>query len=151
MTLEADSANLSRVSPSTSADYRPPAALAREVIDCFLEQRWDRLAELLHPGAQLETGFSVPGARFGKKEVLAAAWVTATTGAFQPEYQAIESLDERTALVGVFLRYEIGTDLYSEREAAYLMTFEDGLLLDTCIHDSIDDALAAHRARVERV
>jgi hypothetical protein len=121
------------------------AALARDVIQCFLEQRWDRLETLLHPDAQLETGFSVPGARFAKKEVLDAGWVAAKSGAFQPEYQLVESLDKSTALVGVRLRFEIGKGLFSERDAAYLMRFQDGLLVETRVFESVEAALAAHQ------
>jgi len=126
-----------------------PAVLAREVIRSYLDQRWDELGSLLHPECELETGFSVPGARFWKKAAIDAGWAALSTGAFQPEYQALESLDEETALVAVHLRYEIGSGLYSERDAVYLMRFEDELLRQTRVYDSIEAALGAHREQSE--
>jgi hypothetical protein len=151
-----DSEHLEKMSPdatppNASPDDRAtmtgatPAALARDVIQSFLAQRWDRLETLLHPDAQLETGFSLPGARFAKKEVLDAGWVAAKSGAYKPEYQLVESLDDSTALVGVRLRYEIGKGLFSERDAAYLMRFDDGLLRETRVFESVEDAIDAHR------
>jgi hypothetical protein len=119
--------------------------LARDVLHAFVEQRWDELPRLLHPDAELEAGFAAPGARFGRHEVLDAAWVAASSGAYRPEYQFVESLDERTALVAVRIRLQIGTDLCSERDAAYLMTFVDGLLMTTRVFDSTEIAVAAHR------
>src|SRR6266511_2185915 len=138
-------------SPNASSQERSavtpasPAALACDVLQSFLEQRWERLELLLHPDADLETGFSVPGARFGKKEVLDAGWVAGTSGAYQPEYQLVESLDDRTALVAVTLRFQIARDLFSERDAAFLMMFDDGLLRETRVFDSIDEAFGVHR------
>jgi hypothetical protein len=117
------------------------------VTQAYLDQRWDRLEDLIHPDARLETGFSVPGAKFGRGEVLDAGWAASSTGAFRPEYQLAESLDDRTALVAVRIRLQVGDDLFSERDAAYLMTFEEGLLRETLVFDSVDAALAAHRAR----
>ena len=105
----------------------------------------DRVKALIHSEAELEAGFATPGARFDATGVMNAAWVAASTGAYQPEYELVESLDGETALVGVRIRYVIGEDLFSERDAAYLMRFKDGLLWRSRIFDSIDEALAAHR------
>jgi hypothetical protein len=44
----------------------------------------------------------------------------------------------------VLIRQEVGPGLHSERRAAYLMTFKDGLLFRNRIFDSIEDALEAH-------
>ncbi len=77
--------------------------------------------------------------------MLDAAWVAATSGAFRPEYQFVESLDEQTALVAVSIRFQIGTDLYSERDATYLMTFVDGRLMTSRVFESTEVATAAHR------
>jgi hypothetical protein len=93
-----------------------PAALARAILQAFLESRFDALERLLHP-----------------------------SGAYQPEYEFAQTLDPSTALVAVSLRNEIGAGLYSERTGAYLMTFEDGLLLRNRIYDSVEEALEAHR------
>jgi hypothetical protein len=123
-----------------------PAALAREVLQAFVERRFDVLPSLVHPEADLEAGFATPGARFDGRRVLDGAWAAASSGAYRPVYELVESLDDETALVSVTIRYEIGTDLFSEREAAYLMTFKDGLLSRNRIFDSVDEALAAHRA-----
>jgi hypothetical protein len=145
MSIEAASSDAS----FGSAAGRPPtpAALARDVTQAYLDQQWDRMELLIHPEARLETGFSVPGASFGKQAALDAGWVARSTDAFRPEYQLAESLDADTALVAVRIRYQVGDDLFSERDAAYLMTFDDGLLRETLVFDSVDAALAAHRAR----
>jgi hypothetical protein len=123
-----------------------PAALARAILQLYLEQRMERLPALIHAEAELEAGFATPGARFDADGVLDAAWVALSSGAYQPEYEVVESLGDDTALVGVTIRYVVGEGLRSEREAAYLMTFRDGLLWRTRIFDSADEALAAYRA-----
>ena len=120
------------------------ALLARAIIRLFTEQRWELLPDAVHPDADIEPGWGVPGARFGKQELLDGAWVATTSGAYQPEYEFIESLDDQTALVIVKLRYDIGTECPSERDAAYLMTFADELLRVMRVFDSADAALAAH-------
>jgi hypothetical protein len=123
-----------------------PAELARRILQLYLDQRVELLPALIHPEADLEAGFATPNARFGAEEALDAAWVAVSTGAYRPVYEVVETLDEHTALVGATIRYEIGEGLLSEREATYLMTFCDGLLWQTRIFDSVDEALAAHRA-----
>lgn len=125
-----------------------PAERARLILQLFLDQRIDLLRSLLHPDAQLETGFATPGARFDQHGVLDAAWVAINSGAYRPEYELVESLDDSTALVGVSIRYEIGEDLFSERDAAILMSFRDGLLWRSRFFDTIDDARRAQRLRV---
>ena len=123
-----------------------PSRLARAVLQSFLEQRWNELDALTHPEADIETGFAVPGARFDKEQMLRSSWVASTSGAYKPEYDLIETLDENTALVAARLRYQIGKDLFSDREAVYVMSFKDGLFWRNRIFDSIDEALAAHHA-----
>lgn len=123
-----------------------PAELARTLLQLYLDQRMDLLPALIHPEADLEAGFATPNARFDAARALDAAWVAVNTGAYKPVYEVVESLDDDTALVGATIRYEIGEGLLSEREATYLMTFRDGLLSRTRIFDSVEDALAAHRA-----
>jgi hypothetical protein len=125
---------------------RSPAELARRILRLYLDQQLDLLPPLIHPEADLEAGFATPGARFGSDTVLDGAWAAATSGAYRPEYEVVESLDEHTALVGVTIRYVIGEGLFSEREATYLMTFRDGLLWRTRIFDSVEEALGARRA-----
>jgi hypothetical protein len=125
-----------------------PAGLARSVLQSFLERRFEALAALIHPDADIEAGFAVPGARFGAKSLLDGAWAAATSGAYQPAYDFVQTLGPATALVSVTIRYEIGQGLLSEREAAYLMTFKDGLLWRNRIFDSVEEALDAHRTGV---
>jgi hypothetical protein len=127
-----------------AAPVETPAVLARQVLQAFLDQRFEALSGLLHPEADIEAGFAAPGARFGPKALLDGAWAAATTGAYRPEYEFVQTLDAETALVAVTIRYEIGQGLLSEREAAYLMTFKDGLLWRNRIFDSVDEALDAH-------
>jgi hypothetical protein len=129
-----------------AAPVETPAVLARQVLQSFLDQRFETLAALLHPDADIEAGFAAPGARFGPKTLLDAAWAAATTGAYRPEYEFVQTLDADTALVAVTIRYEVGQGLLSEREAAYLMTFRDRLLWRNRIFDSVEEALDAHGA-----
>jgi hypothetical protein len=130
------------------ASVETPAVLARHVLQAFLERRFDVLGAMLHPEADIEAGFAVPGARFGVKTLLDGAWAAATSGAYRPEYEFVQTLDSSTALVAVTIRYEIGRGLLSERDAAYLMTFRDGLLWRNRIFESVEEALDAHRAAV---
>ena len=123
-----------------------PAELARRILQLYLAKRVEVLPALIHPEADLEAGFATPHARFDAEQAVDAAWVAVSSGAYQPEYETAESLDDETALVGATIRYEVGEGLLSEREATYLMTFRDGLLWRTRIFDSVDEALAAHRA-----
>jgi hypothetical protein len=125
-----------------------PAELARALLQLYLDQRMDLLPALIHPEADLEAGFAAPNARFDADKVLDAAWVAVSTGAYKPVYEVVESLDGETALVGATIRYEIGDGLLSEREATYLMTFRDGMLWRSRIFDSVENALAAHGARL---
>jgi hypothetical protein len=135
---------------STEAlDVGTPAELAREVLESFLAQRFERLRDLLHPDLDVEAGWAVSGAHFDKQATLDGSWVAATSGAYKPEYQFVQSLDADTALVAVHIRYEIGTDLFSERDVAYLMTFKGGLLIKNRIFDSIEDALEAHHSSAD--
>jgi hypothetical protein len=130
--------------PPSSAAGTTPATLARTVLQTFLEQRWDTLPSLIHPDAEMEAGFSVPGARFDAKQMMDAAWAAATSGAYRPEYELALTLDDHTALVVARIRFQIGQDEFSERDAAYVMTFKDSLLWRTRIYDSVDEALAAN-------
>ncbi len=123
-----------------------PAECARTILQLYLDQKMDRLPGLIHPEAELEAGFAAPGAQFDADGVLDAAWAAVSSGAYRPEYEVVESLDDDTALVGARIRYVIGEGLLSERAAAYLMTFRDGLLWRTRIFDSVDEALSAYRA-----
>ena len=125
-----------------------PAERARLILQLYLDQRLDELPPLIHPEAELEAGFATPGATFDQDTILDAAWAASSTGAYRPQYELVESLDETTALVGVRIRYVIGEDLFSERDAAILMTFRDGRLWRSRFFDTIDDALQAHRAEV---
>lgn len=125
---------------------RTPAERARTILQLYLAQQIDRLPALIHPEAELEAGFATPGAQFNAEGVVDAAWAAVSSGAYRPEYEVVESLGDDTALVGVRIRYVIGEGLFSERDAAYLMTFRDGLLWRTRIFDSADEALAAYRA-----
>jgi hypothetical protein len=133
--------------PAASADDRftSPERLARLVLDSFLEQEWNLLEDLLHPDADLEVGWAGPGARVDKMRALDDAWAVGGRGLYQPEYEVVQSLDADTALVAVTIRYEVGPGLHSERSAAYLMTFKDGLLLRNRIFNSVEEALEAHR------
>jgi hypothetical protein len=121
-----------------------PAERARVILQLFLDQHMDLLRPLIHPDADLETGFGAQGARFDQDGALNAGWVAMSSGAYRPEYEFVESLDDETALVGVSIRYEIGEDLFSERDAAMLLTFRDGLLWQSRLFDTIDQALEAH-------
>jgi hypothetical protein len=134
--------------PVASADDRAtsPAMLARSVLDSFLEQQWNLLEDFLHPDADLEVGWAGPGSRLDKMHALDDAWAVGGRGVYQPEYEVVRSLDANTALVSVTIRHEVGPGLHSERSAAYLMTFKDGLLLRNRIFDSVEDAVEAHRA-----
>ena len=123
-----------------------PATLARNILQAFLEQRWDTLATLIHPDADLEAGFSVAGARFDVKHMMDAAWAAATSGAYLPVYELVMTIDEETAVVAVRIRFQIGRDEFSERDAAYLMTFKDSLLWRNRIYNSVDEAVTAHQA-----
>jgi hypothetical protein len=147
MTIEGERSD-SRSQQASGAVSVTPAVLARDVLQSFLEQRWDKIETLIHPDADLEAGFAVPGARFDKDRLLRSSWVAFTSGAYKPEYDLIQALDDSTALVAVRLRYEIGKDLFSKREAVYVMSFKDGLLWRNRIFDSMDDALTAHQADV---
>jgi hypothetical protein len=122
------------------------AERARRILQLYLDERIDLLHALIHPEADLEAGFATPSARFAAENVLDAAWVAVSSGAYRPAYEVVESLDGDTALVGATIRYEIGEGLLSEREATYLMTFRDGLLWRTRIFDSVEEALAAYGA-----
>ena len=137
--------------PRVADDHPPttgsPAERARRILHLYLEQQIAMLPPLIHPEAQLEAGFGAPGATFDSKSVLDAAWVAASTGAYRPTYELVESLDEDTALVGVRIRYEIGEGLFSDREAAYLMVFRDGLLWSNRVFDSIEEAIESHRTQ----
>ena len=135
-----------RAAATSAETVRTSAELARTILRLYLDQRLDRLRALIHPEAELEAGFATPGAQFDADGVLDAAWVAASSGAYRPEYEVVESLGDDTALVGVRIRYVIGEGLLSERDAAYLMTFRDGLLWRTRIFDSVDEALTAYRA-----
>jgi hypothetical protein len=128
--------------PATAAGTTP-ATLARNVLQSLLEQRWERLPSLIHPDAEMEAGFSTPGARFDAKQFVDAAWAASMSGAYRPEYELVVALDEHTALVVARIRFQVGKDDVSERDAAYLMTFKDSLLWRTRVFDSVDEALAA--------
>jgi hypothetical protein len=131
--------NFQDETPATAAER------ARRILQLYLEGRVNLLPALIHPEADLEAGFATPNARFDADQVLDAAWVAVSSGAYRPQYEVVESLDHETALVGATIRYEIGEGLFSERDATYLMTFRDGLLLRTRIFDTVEEALAAHR------
>jgi hypothetical protein len=128
---------------------KSPAELAGTILRLYLDQRVHELRPLLHPEADLEAGFAAPGTRLSADATIDAAWVAMSSGAYRPEYACVETLDSATALVGAKIRYEIGEGLFSERDAAMVMTFKDGLLWRTRIYDSIDEALEAHETRRE--
>jgi hypothetical protein len=138
-------ANSKRTRDVNSRAPASAAQLARRILRLYLDQRMELLPPLIHAEADLEAGFAAPAARFDADSALDAAWVAASSGAYRPEYELVESLDDHTALVGVTIRYEIGEGLLSERDATYLMTFRDGLLWRTRIFDSVDEALHAYR------
>jgi len=142
MTLGANDNRATEFGPQTPGSA---AALARRILQLYVDGRMHLLPPLIHPDADLEAGFAAPGARFDADDVLDAAWVATSSGAYQPQYEVVESLDAETAVVGATIRYEIGTGLFSEREASYLMTFREGLLWRTRIFDSVDEALDAYR------
>ena len=127
-------------------DDTTPSTLARSILQTFLAQRWHTLQDLVHPDAQLETGYSVPGTRFDAQRFVDSAWAAGTSGAYKPEFELVLTLDDHTALVVAKIRFEIGKDDFTERDAAYLMTFKDSLLWRNLVFDSVDEALTAYRA-----
>ena len=145
--MEAHSRTKAHVSEQAAdAEGTSPAALARNVLDTFLAQRWHTLQDLIHPDADVEAGFSFRGTHFDAKQVLEAAWAAGTSGTYRPEYDLIVTLDDKTALVTVRIKFQLGEDHITKRGAAYLMTFKDSLLWRNRVFNSVEEALTAHRA-----